>query len=172
MVVAPEVLPGITGHEVYEVLLGEGVAVVCVELQGGVAAGVVVEGLGTTAGLVCVVVGSFTAFLGHALAVGLGKVGTQVQVQAKVFETVDLVVNLGVSEETGRVGGVGVKGGIEESHGIERSHGVGVALLVQPGGVTVETVLIKHGLGGVVVVGGADGALVGIAVISDGALTV
>ena len=47
MVVAPEMLPGISGHQINIVLLGEGLVVVGVELEGGVATGVIVIRMGT-----------------------------------------------------------------------------------------------------------------------------
>ena len=172
VVLAVEALPGITGHQV-DVVLAEGLVVVAVELEGRVQTAVVVVGVLAAAGLVGVVVGSLGTHRELVEAFGLGPVDTEVEVEAEGFQTMDLVVELRVADEAVGVGLVGLV--VEQGDRVHRSHHVEVAGGVVPRGVAVQAVggiVAVDRLGRVVVVGGADGVLVGVPVLGIGALAV
>ena len=127
----------------------------------------------TAAALVGVVVGSLGAHRQFGDADTLGPVDTEVEVEAEGFQTVDLVVELCVADETVGIGGIVL--GIEQGDRVHRSHRVDVAALVIPGGVLVQVVArsgVEHRLGRIVVVGRTDGVLVGVLVVRVAALTV
>ena len=98
-VLAIEVLPGITGHHVH-VVLAELLVEIGIEFQQGVAPQVGPLVKLADAGILGVLVGIERAREAAHLATGEGNIHTQVQVEAKGLETVDLVIQLGVADET------------------------------------------------------------------------
>ena len=147
-------LPGVTGHDL-EGVLAYGLAVVGIELEGLVEFLLAVVGMVTgsiAAGfLLCGGVHRLLGVRSHVNgACGIGVVDTEVEVEAQVLETVHLVVNLHVSEET--VGAGKVLLVIEQGNRVLVGHGVAVvngegALAVVPPAVAVQTVLVIYRLG-------------------------
>ena len=107
------------------------------------------------------------------LAGALRPVDTEVEVEAQVLETVDLVVKLRVADET--VGGGPVFLLVEGGDRVGRSHGVDVAVGISPDAVAVQAafgVVQINRLGRVIAESLTDGALVGVPVLGEGVLAV
>ena len=180
-------LPGVTHHQVYVALDGlEVVYIICIEVQQVVAAQVAPGTALTQAGEVGVLGCLVRARVHIVVARRLGYVVTQVQVEAQVFESVYLIVQLDVAQATlGRSLVVHVQ---EQGQGVDgrivvRSVAGDVAIVVVDGiGVAVESVIavqafriVSLGInrfGGVVINGCTHGAGVGETVVVDGTLHV
>ena len=145
-------LPGITGHHV-EVAPVEIVVVVGVGLEQEVAVEVLVAD-GAVRGGAQRAVGTELVVL---VALCLRDVITQVDVEAQVLETVDLVVKLQVADAAHRTADVVVV--VQGGHRACGRHRVGRAVSVVP--VPESTVGIVHRLGRVEPDGSAHGAAVG-----------
>ena len=161
-------------------MVAEALVIVGIELEGGVQTAVAVFCVGTAGFAFCanlvnvlgVVPGHFRIRSHLIHTAGTGPVDTEVEVHAKVFEPVDLIIELCVANET--VCSSFILLVVELSNRVAGCHGVHFAVGLSPDVISEKAggSVVIDGLGGVVTESGTDGALVGVPVLCKSVLTV
>ena len=110
---------------------------------------------------------------GHS-TVGVGIVHTEVEVQPQILETVNLIVELGIADETRSLGHIHTL--IESGQRVDGGLGIRLERTVlhhiAPHLIAVQAMLAVDRLGRVVLNGGRDGSGIGEAVVLEHSLTV
>ena len=173
----PEVLPLVTTHDVEVVVVVEVLVVL----------GIGAQGIGALDYLLPTVAAIISGLGCGGINIGplltLGQIGTQSQVESQILKTVNLIVDIGITDEVAADGTVVSQ--VEHGNGVggcQRVAGIGPCAVVegravaQPLEVTTEVVIQRvggrNGLGGIHPDCCADGATIGIAVLTPHELTV